>query len=200
MTSCRFAAFAAFVLLGCSSSKSGGGSGPGANFDAAGVDVNFNQDSGGGGNDAGHEPTDGGSDGSALGPGCSLLDAEAPDGACNTLVQLGKVITGTCPGGTQPTGKGGTIAAGTYVLTARAGYGSGCVAGNYQTTMLISDGCLQRVDGTDVRRNQDISTSGDQLMRTSSCGPGLPAATYTATDTQLVIFDQGGAVTTWTKQ
>jgi hypothetical protein len=29
---------------------------------------------------------------------------------------------------------------------------------------------------------------------------GLPAATYTATATQLTIFDRDGVVTTWTKQ
>lgn len=181
----RYAVFAAFALLGCSS-KSSGGSGPGTNFDAAGVDVVFEQDGGGGGTDAGH--------------GCSLLDAEAPDGACNALVNVGKVITGTCPGGTQPMGTGGSIAPGTYALTARAGYGAGCVAGNYQATMLIADGCLERVDGTGVTRDENISTSGAQLIRTASCGPSVPTATYTATDTQLTIFDQGGAVTTWTKQ
>jgi len=198
----RYAPFAALALLGCSSTSSGG-SGPGATFDAAGVDVAFNEDSGGG-VDAAHGITDARSDASALGPGCSLIDAEAPDGACNSLTNDATPIMGTCGTGSQPVGTGGTIAPGTYVLSAQAVYGAGCTAGTkYQVTMLIADGCLERVDGTGanaIHRNQNISTSGTQLLRTSSCGPGLPAATYTATATQLTIFDQGGAVTTWTKQ
>jgi hypothetical protein len=199
----RYAALAALGLLGCSNSSSGG-SGPGATFDAAGADVTFNEDSGGGGVDAGHGMTDAGSDVSALGPGCSLLDAEAPDGACNTLENVGTAITGTCSTGAQPMGTGGTIAAGTYVLSAQTRYeDAGCTSATYQATMLIADGCLERVDvsgASATHRNQNISTNGNQFLRTSSCGPGLPASTYTATATQLIIFDQGGAVTTWTKQ
>jgi hypothetical protein len=198
-----YTALVALALAGCSS-KSSGGSGPTASFDAAGFDVNFNEDGGvvdaGHGSDASAEAE---SDASALGPGCSL-EAGAPDGGCNTLENVATPITGTCETAAQPMGTGGTIAAGTYVLTAQARYmDAGCVPATYQVTMLIADGCLERVDGTGasaLHRNQNVSTNGNELLRTSSCGPGLPAATYTATGTQLTIFDQGGAVTTWTKQ
>jgi hypothetical protein len=209
---CALLALAA--LLGCSN-KSSGGSGPGASFDSGGVDASFEQDAGGdvredvSPSDSGApldsgSGSDGGSDASALGPGCALLDAEAPDGSCNALVNGATPITGTCQSGTEPSGTGGTIVAGTYLLTAQTDYASSCTAGTrYQVTMLIADGCLERVDGTgasELRRNQDISVQGNQLLRTSSCGAGLPAATYTATPTQLVIFNQGGAVTTWARQ
>lgn len=45
-----------------------------------------------------------------------------------------------------------------------------------------------------------FETSGDTLTRTATCGTQPPAATYTATGSQLVVFDEGGAVTTWTRQ
>jgi hypothetical protein len=135
--------------------------------------------------------------------GPSSCGATGDGGECNGIAQVGSPVTGTCESTTQPQGAGGTIADGTYVLTARVGYGSGCTATTYTATMVIAGNCVERVDGqatSAVRRNHALATSGNVLTRTATCGSALPAATYTATPTQLVVFDEGGAVTTWTKQ
>lgn len=136
----------------------------------------------------------------------TCLDAGVQsDGACNALPQAQTMpVTGTCPAGAQPAGTGGTIADGTYVLTAQARYvDAGCTVAMYEATIEIVGACFQRVDSfgnADTRRSGTMTTSGNVVTRTITCGPTLPAATYTATATQLTIFDAGGSVTTWTKQ
>jgi hypothetical protein len=139
-----------------------------------------------------------------VGPLACVLDAGLPDGACNDLTNLGATVTGTCPAGAQPVGTGGTVVSGAYVLTAQARYeNDACVPDPFQATMIIDGTCSERADGlsgTLLQRNTTFETSGNVLTRTTLCGDALPAATYTATATQITIFDQGGSVTTWTMQ
>ena len=181
---------ASFAAAGACNSKSSGGSGPETNFDSGELDVTFAEDS--------STPAD-----AALTcPDAGVL----PDGACNSLEQLDTTpVSGTCGTGAQPTGTGGTIADGTYVLTAQARYlDAGCTAGvTFEATIQITGGCFQRVDGegaSEILRSGNFTTTGNVITRDITCGPTLPAATYTATATQLTIFDEGGSVTTWTKQ
>lgn len=191
---------ACMAAAGACNSKSSGGSGPDTNFDSGGLDVAFTEDSSAPPQDGSTPPGDG-----TTALGCPDAGVQ-PDGACNDLAQLETTpVTGTCGTGAQPSGTGGTIADGTYVLTAQARYeDAGCTAGAmFEATVLITGGCFQRVDGlgaSEIRRSGNFSTSGNSITRDITCGPTLPAATYTATATQLTIFDEGGAVTTWTKQ
>jgi hypothetical protein len=139
-------------------------------------------------------------------PATCFAEAGLPDGECTDLQELGASVTGTCPTGAQPAGAGGTVVDGTYVLTAQARYiDGGCVSETFQATMTVFGTCSSRVDGlsggtTLITRDSTFETSGNVLTRTATCGASLPAATYTATATQITIFDQGGSVTTWTKQ
>jgi hypothetical protein len=175
-------------------SKSSGSSEPQASFDAGTRDVSFTDDVVAA-TDSGATP-----DGSSACPG-----VEEPDGDCNAVAQLVTTpVTGTCGTGAQPAGTGGTVVDGTYALTAQARYvDAGCTAATFEATMVITGGCFQRVDSTgtsELRRNGTFTTSGDVLTRAATCGAALPAATYTATATEVTIFDEGGSVTTWTKQ
>ena len=178
------------AAAGACNSKSSGGSEPQTSFDA-GLDVTFADDT--------STPPD---DAALTCPDAGVQ----PDGACNALAQLETTpVTGTCGTGAQPAGTGGTIADGTYVLTAQARYlGAGCTPGaTFEATVQITGGCFQRVDGmgvNELRRSGNFTTSGNVITRDITCGAALPAATYTATATQLTIFDAGGSVTTWTKQ
>jgi hypothetical protein len=147
----------------------------------------------------------GGSDAAPTSDAPTSSCAPLADGQCNDVQSAGSTtVTGTCGTGAQPQGSGGTIAAGTYFLTGQARYiDSGCSPDSFQSVMLVTAGCMQRVDvsqGTTLAENSAFTTSGAELTRTSTCGGSLPAATYTATDQELVIFDEGGSVTTWTKQ
>ncbi len=188
----------ALLLSGCTN-KSSGGSGPGASFDAGDFDVTFGEDTG----------TDAGAPHDAMAadvaeetaPAACLLDAGGS--TCNSLTAVNTTVTGTCSDAGQPVGTGGTVADGTYVMTAREGTNTGCTVATFRATMVVAGSCANRVDinGTvPDHRNHTFETSGNTLTRTATCGTQLPAATYSATGNQLVIFDQGGAITTWTRQ
>ena len=188
----------ALVVAGCTT-KSSGGSGPGASFDAGDFDVTFGDDTG---VDAG-VPHDAMTADAVeeTAPAACLLDAGG--GTCNALTAVNTTVTGTCSDGGQPVGTGGTVVDGTYVMTAREGTNAGCTTATFQATMVVEGSCANRVDvlgNVPDHRNHTFETSGNTLTRTATCGTQLPAATYTATSTQLVIFDQGGAITTWTRQ
>jgi hypothetical protein len=187
MTFRRLAVIVALGLSGCVS-KSSGGSAPNADFDASFEDVRFG-------------PSDSGQTSDAAASSCL---APTADGACNSVQNVAAPVMGVCETGAQPEGAGGGIVDGTYALTAQSLYSSSaCNAGTFQATMIIAGSCIERVDiqgGTDLRRNMVITTTGNALTRSATCGTTLPSATYTATATQLTIFDQGGAVTVWTKQ
>ncbi len=199
---CLAVLVASMGTVSACSSKSSGGSGPQTSFDSGAFDVGFGEDSSTPADDAA-TPMDGTA---AEAAAMTCLDAGVQsDGACNALAQAQTTpVTGACQTGAQPAGTGGTIADGTYVLTAQARYlDAGCTVGMYEATIEIVGACFQRVDtigNAETRRSGTMTTSGNVITRTITCGPNLPAATYTATATQLTIFDAGGAVTTWTKQ
>ncbi|MGO8992792.1 MAG: hypothetical protein ACLQVI_05660 [Polyangiaceae bacterium] len=126
------------------------------------------------------------------------------DGACNTVQNVDPTpVTGTCPAGAQPVGVGGTVVDGTYVLTAQVRYADAGCGGTFQSTMIVQGGCCERTDlsGTlPFESNSTFQTTGNVLTRATTCGLVEPPATYTATPTTITIFDEGGSVTTWTKQ
>ncbi len=212
----RFSAAGILILVAgmataaaCTSKSSGGSgpeptfdSGPEPSFDSGGLDVTFADDSSAPAEDS-SAPLE--ASGAADATAACIAAGMQPDGACNDLDQADTTpVTGTCGTGAQPAGTGGTIADGTYLLSAQARYiDAGCSPATFEVTMILAGGCFLRIDGEGasvMRRSGTYATSGNVLTRDVTCGLTLPAATYTATDTQLVIFDEGGSVTTWTKQ
>jgi hypothetical protein len=188
-----FAVVTGALALACFSSSSGGGS-PRVSFDAGVGDVSLAFDTGA--HDAGSQADAG-----------SCIPSMATDGNCTDLDEVGQTVTGTCGTSEQPMGTGGTIADGTYALTGRVGYQTGCMEGTFRATLRMAGGCFLRVDDEGngsatehLSRSGTFTTSGSTLTRDVTCGTALPAATYTATPTTFTIFDEGGAVTVWTKQ
>ena len=137
-------------------------------------------------------PTGGGSCGAAVAQGQ----------ACNTVTDVGTVVTPTCMSGTIPAGTGGTIVDGTYTLTSQTYYGSTtCSYGSVSGTAEITGGCIQQASNTPfpVAISTTYSTKGATITRTLTCiGTGgldasaasldTPAATFTATPTTVTIF------------
>ncbi len=113
-------------------------------------------------------------------------------------------ITSACLSTSEPSGTGGTIADGTYVLSSQTQYRKGeCATATYRSTMTIDGPRWARVDESNAEASDSsgVLTSNENLIgRISACGPTFPPATYTATPTVLTIFNEGGAVTVWMKQ
>jgi hypothetical protein len=108
----------------------------------------------------------------------------------NTLANTGSVVTPTCVAGSPPAMTGGTIAYGTYVLSAATAYTSSCSGVSLPTggptTMLVSGGCMQTIDVTGGAKTFTWSTTGATLTMNEVC-PGAVTANlaYTATATTL---------------
>ncbi len=85
---------------------------------------------------------------------------------CNSLVP-GSVVTGTCGHGDQPKPSGGTIAEGTYHLTAQTDHGSYCLSQTRHAvagTIVYRAGVLNEVVDSDPLCTQDAG-SGDSPQR-----------------------------------
>jgi hypothetical protein len=123
--------------------------------------------------------------------------------------------------GTLPTGQGGTIVDGTYVLTAQTYYNrSTCPTEALSETISFGGGCLDVASGAPfpATASGSFTVSGATLTLTQTCihldvdGATLtknsPTNTFTATPTTYTIFSHnspdGGApsdtVTVFTKQ
>ena len=124
--------------------------------------------------------------------------AGTPATGCNTIADVGPTITPTCEPGPLPTGAGGTIVDGTYVLTGATYYGGTCLTTPTSGTLAIAGGCWQEVsDSGQSHFSQSFTetVSGNELMGTSVCypsgsGAGLPApaVTFTAEGSTLTLF------------
>ena len=137
------------------------------------------------------------------GPGGGTCGVGVAQGqACNTVTDIGTVVTPTCMSGTIPAGTGGTIVDGTYTLTSQTYYGSTtCSYGSISGTVEITGGCVQQASGTPipVAISTTYSTAGATITRTVTCiGTGgldasalsldTPTSTFTATSTTVAIF------------
>ncbi len=122
---------------------------------------------------------------------------------CNTLANIGAVVSQMDVATAAVTGAGGVIATGTYVLTAAAVYtGAGGSAGptgaTFADTLVIADaGAYERVfsivngpapDGT-YRQNGSFTTDGASIEVTTTCPPGAqPFTSYDSDGTTVRIY------------
>jgi hypothetical protein len=105
-------------------------------------------------------------------------------------------VTPTCAAGLVPTGTGGVLADGTYVLTAFVAYDCGDAGGPpaQSQTIVISGGCGQgvgHVGGQAVSTTQSFSVSGNTVTGSLICPSvqtPVQAPTFTATGSSLTIF------------
>ena len=124
--------------------------------------------------------------------------------ACNALSNIGTVIPQTYVALAAVSGDGGTIAAGTYVLTAAAVYtgtdgGSGPTGTTFQDTLALADGgAYERVasivndagvDGSPFHQNGGIVLNGSSIQITQTCPSGMqPFTSYDSNGTKLHIY------------
>jgi hypothetical protein len=127
--------------------------------------------------------------------------------ACNTVANVASAITATCTSAPLPAGTGGTIAPGTYVLTAQTYYNApgNCPTGSIAGTLVQSGSCAQQVAefaGIALRSSTTIAVQGNQITSTPTCvspgasgfTPDTPTKTFTATPTTLTLFTLNSAV------
>lgn len=110
--------------------------------------------------------------------------------ACNTLVNDGAVISKTGHAEAPPAMTGGTIADGTYVLTALDQYNGHHGDTTHKEKWAFSGSSVLAVSaegGGDVRYAGTYSTAGNVLTLSITCpGPATISALYTATASTLV--------------
>jgi hypothetical protein len=147
-------------------------------------------------------------DAAADSPTAGICSAHVPPGqVCNALVLTGAAVTPTCTTGTMPTGQGGTIVDGTYVLTAATYYtASDCPTDPMMETIELAEGCFQASTGPPpltTTGSETFTIAGSNITFTRTCfqvdaghgatvvdnGPATPA-TFTATDTTFSLFVQ----------
>jgi hypothetical protein len=120
---------------------------------------------------------------------------------CNTQANVGANVVAMLVGTATPTGTGGPIADGRYVLTALVGYMDTPLkpGQTLRQTMVICGGSMQFVDGlvneAPVYKNLTISPSGTDpgLNQVCTTKAGLiPYASYTATPTSFTLYSTVG--------
>jgi hypothetical protein len=139
-------------------------------------------------------------------------------GACNAIANVASMIALDYIASDPPTPHGGTIADGTYIMTAAGFYtGTGGVAGSSgvtsQVTIQISGSTIQvasKANPPNDHITTTVMTNGVNLTRTDTCPDSTTqSGTYTATPTTLVVilpagtFPDGGTKTlveSFTKQ
>jgi hypothetical protein len=140
-----------------------------------------------------------------------MCGAEVPaEQACNTLANAADQITPTCVSGTIPTGTGGTIVDGTYVLTSQTYYqdSTTCVKPSFSETITIAGDCMQGVVAGVLSGNFSgrIATQGNTFTSTLTCQRidadaavimNVPTQTYTATNTTLTLFSVHSSINTF---
>jgi len=131
-----------------------------------------------------------------------MCGAAVPAGtACDTIANVATAITPTCTTATMPSGSGGTIVEGTYVMTSQTYYGtSGCASTSLAATFVYSAGCVQEITtaaGISITATVSLDFHDtNQVTKTVECVyPSLagatvdtPTVTFTATPTSLTLF------------
>lgn len=191
------------LAAGCSSSS--GGTSP--------LDAGSDHDGGAGPVD-GATNEDGGSSGE---DSAADAPADAPGEAataCNMLANSAQAITYSQVSQNPPTPQGGTMADGTYAMTAATIYtgpnGPSGPSGMSQTTIQVTGSTIQIVsNGQPPTRTVTLATSGTSFTATDTCPDSkVTHGSYTATATSILIFLDGGTddagartvVETFTKQ
>jgi hypothetical protein len=151
-----------------------------------------------------------------------LCSADVPPGqACNALVASGAGVTPTCATGATPTGQGGTIVDGTYLLTAETYYNySGTVCPTFPINEIIqfAGDCFQAASSSPISFTVSgtFSTAGNSFssarqicfhIAVEAGTKSSPTETFTATATTMTFFAHEAAgspnpdlVTVYTKQ
>lgn len=156
--------------------------------------------------------SDAGADGAVTSPDASApVDASAgdsappPGGACNAVPITAPPVTGVSETATRPIPAGGTIADGTYFLTAHQTFGAPTAGVTYRAVMVFKGSTIElaqtRNGGAEERATLTLTTTGTKFAAKTTCPPGssLSYDSYTATGTTLMLFDDA-KVATLTKQ
>ena len=171
-----------------------GGSTAGAGGSAAGSDGGV---AGADGGAAGADGGAAGSDGGAAGSDGGAVGADGGASACNTVQTSGAQIAKTTHAGAAPTMTGGTIALGTYVLTAMDKYNGTQGSNTHRETWVVTAGHIEVVNEDTTQNNgaaQHFSgswtTATNMLTLTITCpaGAGTLNALYTSADGKLSIL------------
>lgn len=134
-----------------------------------------------------------------------MCGADVPPGQeCNALVLPGAGVMPTCTTGTMPTGQGGTIVDGTYVLTAATYYNAPtCPTFLVMETIAFAGGCLQDAIGPApfaATFSGTFTIAGSNITTTQTCSHldsdaatimrNASTTTFTATSTTFTLFTQ----------
>lgn len=113
--------------------------------------------------------------------------------ACNGIANVAAPITPTCMQATMPTGVGGDIVDGTYVLTSQTYYNvATCPTTPISETMTIAGDCIQ-VTSSGGTTSSTVVTSMNEITFTLTCAQtGVDAAPLSA-DAPLMSFTASGA-------
>lgn len=191
----RFVSFFALglaSLTACGGDDGGGGSGGSSGSSGSGGSATGGSGGAATGGAAGSGgAATGGSGGSGTGGGSTGGTGGAS--ACNDLVNDGADVPETAETGTPPTMTGGSIADGTYVLTARKDWQGSCNCTTRQKVVISGTGAqlVTRTDqGADTHVTSTWSVAGNKLTSTITC-PGAQTLQleFTATATELQVFD-----------
>lgn len=144
---------------------------------------------------------------------CGGDDAASQDAAtsagftCDPFTNAGDPITPASHAGAPPAMTGGTIADGTYVLTAWDQYNDSSNGGVHQETFVFSNGMLKHIEAkpgsSPIVRAGTYATSGTTLDMNLQCPQTITVPVqYTATATTLAFVapDDSDRVQTYTKQ
>lgn len=131
--------------------------------------------------------------------------APPPAGGCNAVALTAPPVTGVSETSAQPVPAGGTIADGTYFLTAHQTFGAPSAGVTYRAVMVFKGSTIElaqtRNGGAEERATLTLTTTGTKFAAKTTCPPGqsLSYDFYTATGTTLMLFDNE-KVATLTKQ
>lgn len=141
---------------------------------------------------------DGGEDAARAG----MCNFAVPAGqACHALADMGSPVKPTCVAGTIPSGSGGTVADGVYVLTAQTLYNTpSCPSVSLSQTLRITGTCLETTSGTaaPATGSATLTLSGSTFNISRICvhvdgdggftmaGPSVH--TFDATATTLTLY------------
>jgi hypothetical protein len=124
--------------------------------------------------------------------------------ACNDLVDDAPTVVAMTVAETAPSPAGGTIADGTYALTAMNAYsGAGGATGDLgimaSAVMTISGMTMQQagqINGQEKRYTSTFTTSGTTIMTMDTCpAPNTDMHSYTATPNALIVIDSESGYT-----